>query len=180
MTACVWFSYAPDFPHLRKSVSRVRELDPKVSVVVALHHGEADPGIPGAKIVRTGFDRGVHLDGPEVAQGVAEVLAGEWSDLVVKIDSDMMLKRAFWQDGPRVFRRRNQSFVGLYALPLPVPQQVARTFRTLPDRCHHEAIAICSRAQLLAAANSIPLTTEQLDGFTPDFVEFLPSVRARS
>lgn len=146
MTALVWFSYPPDFDKLALSIQRCRKLDQTARLVVVLESHHAEPTIDGLEIVRRDFDRGFHLNGINAVHGVAQALAGIDADLVVKIDSDMMPNRAFWLEGPTVFQRFNNFYVGLYALPRHILKIVCRCLEDQPNPGTHEAIAIAGRA----------------------------------
>jgi len=146
MTALVWFSHPPDFAKLALSVARCRELDPSARCIVVIESHHDSPSIDGVEIIRADFARGFHLDGREAVHGVARTLASIDADLIVKIDSDMILSRAFWHDGPTVFQRFNNFYVGLYALPKHILQIIVRCLEDQPNPGPHEAMAIAGRA----------------------------------
>lgn len=160
MTTCVWFTCGRDYPKLARSVERVRQLDPEACCVAVIDEHDTPPeGIP---YLRRSFDRGVHLNTEESVRGVASALCEFDGDLVVKLDSDMLLERAFWLDGPTLFQRSNGFYVGAYALP---PRVLAGVWRGIASAMHtgpHEAIAICFRAAAIMHGLEMPFRHEFL------------------
>lgn len=157
MTAAVWFSHPPDYGKLALSVARVRELDPSARLIVCIESSHDEPAIDGVEVIRRDFSRGFHLDGAEAVHGVAQTLASIDADLIVKIDSDMIPRRAFWLTGPTVFQRFNNFYVGLYAIPRHILQIVARCLQDQPNPGPHEAIAIAGRAVTASHARGEPI-----------------------
>ena len=172
-TACVWFSCPRDYGKLRQSVARVAQLDPSARLVVVVSHGDDHPVIEGVEVVWTGFDRGRHLTGQECVVGVAETLAAVEAEMVVKLDSDMILGEAFWKDGPTFFLRRNASFLGLYAVERSALAAVAATIRHLPMTGVNEANTIGERAVIATNAQGKGCTLVRMSGGKPQFLEFL-------
>lgn len=171
MTAIVWFSHPPDYAKLSASVARVRELDPAAGLIVVIESHHEAPTLDGVEIIRRDFSRGFHLDGVEAVHGVAQTLASIDAEMIVKIDSDMVPKAAFWLDGPTVFQRWNNFYVGLYALPSRVLRIVLRCLMDQPNPGNHEAIAICSRAVVACHALGIPINHHRLSKG-----EFIPEI----
>lgn len=170
-TALVWFSYPPDYAKLALSVARCRELDPAAGCFVVIESHHEAPDIDGVEVIRRDFSRGFHLDGQAAVHGVAQTLASIAADMVVKIDSDMIPRRAFWQDGPTVFQRFNNFYVGLYALPSHILRIVARCLEDQPNPGPHEAIAIAGRAVTASHARG-----EKINHHRLPMGEFIPDI----
>lgn len=173
MTTCVWFTCPRDYHKLSESVARVRLLDPDARCVAVVEPHDTPPeGIEHLECIVRAFGRGSHLDGPDAVRGVARTLAQFDGDLVVKLDSDMIVARAFWHDGPALFQRANGSYVGLYALPPCALDPVARCIDDTPHPGPHEAIAVCFRAVVAMHTLRITFTHHRLPAgvFLPDIV----------
>lgn len=171
MTAVVWFSHPPDYGKLALSVVRVRELDPLARLHVCIESSHDAPALEGIEVIRRDFNRGTHLDGAEAVHGVAQTLASIESDIVVKIDSDMILKRPFWLAGPTVWQRWNNFYVGLYALPRHILRIVVKCLEGQPSPGPHEAIAIAGRAVTASIARG-----EQINHIRMPHGVFIPEI----
>ena len=167
MTALVWFSHPPDYAKLAQSMEHCATLDPEARRIVVIETSHARPEVD-AEILTRDFSRGRHLDGEDAVRGVADTLAEIDADLVVKIDSDMLPSRAFWLDGPAVFQRFNNSFVGLYALPKVAFPTICECITEQPKPGHHEAQAIASRGLVICRTLGIPISLTR----TPEGVYF--------
>lgn len=167
MTAFIWFTCPVHYGMLERSVASVRQHGGDMLLYACISESDPDHGIQGVSTIRRTFDRGWHLDGKAATIGVAETLATIDADLVVKIDSDMILGIPFWRSGPVVFRRCNKSFVGLYALTGQFAASLPQWLATDPPNIHHEANAICRHA-----ASSGVATVVALDGMRPDWLQF--------
>jgi len=160
MTTCVWFTCERDYHKLAQSVARVRQLDPSAHCVAVIDEHDTPP--EGIVHRRRTFDRGVHLNTVGSVFGVAGALSEFDGDMVVKLDSDMLVERAFWLEGPTLFQRANGFYVGAYALP---PRVLAGVWRGITKAMHtgpHEAIAICSRATSIMHGFDMPFRHEFL------------------
>ena len=160
MTTCVWFTCERDYHKLAQSVARVRQLDPSARCVAIIDEHDTPP--EGIVHYRRSFDRGVHLNTVGSVFGVAAVLYEFDGDLVVKLDSDMIVERAFWLEGPTLFQRANGFYVGAYAIPPRVLAGVWRSIASTPNTGPHEAIAICFRAAAIMHGFEIPFRHEHL------------------
>lgn len=167
MNALVWFSHPPDYAKLAESIEHCRKLDQSARRIVVIESAHVRPDVD-AEIITRDFSRGRHLDGEEAVRRVAATLAEIDADLIVKIDSDMLPSRAFWLDGPAVFQRFNNSFVGLYALPKVVFPIICQCIAEQPKPGHHEAQAIASRGLIICRSLGIPITLTR----TPEGVYF--------
>lgn len=156
MTALVWFSHPPDYAKLARSIDHCAKLDPTARRIVVIESRHEKPKVD-AEIIEKNFDRGLHLNGEDAVRGVAATLAGIDADLVVKIDSDMMPRVAFWLSGAAVFQRFNNFFVGLYALPKQAFPAILQCIAEQPAPGHHEAQAIASRGLIVCRALGIPI-----------------------
>lgn len=157
MTTILWFTHPPDYDKLALSVQAARELDSSAKLVACIEPSHEVPSIGGLEIIRRAFNRGFHLDGIEAVHGVAKTLAEIPEGLVVKMDSDMIPRRAFWKDGSTVFQRWNNFYVGVYALPSHILRIVARCLEDQPNPGPHEAIAIAGRAVTASHARGEPI-----------------------
>jgi hypothetical protein len=142
----VWFSYPPHYAALAKSVESVMRVCPHAKTAVVLRHEDPPPSHSFNIIIRDDFPRNEHLTGTPATHGIIQVLAQiaatNPSDIILKIDSDMILQSDFWGTTGRVYRRMNGSIVGVYAIPakvlLSLPAKIVTGLRNMPK----EAITI--------------------------------------
>jgi hypothetical protein len=164
----IWFSHPPDYHRLRESIDSVRSLDGTVGILVCVKDGVDPPDIDGVTVIIGDFPQGHKLAGCETVMGIARTLAMVRTGLVVKLDSDMRVLTPFWRSGEVLFRRRNRSIAGVYALSGEVARRVAESFAENPTRGGHEAIEIGLRALSLGHVKVIEIS-ETL----PDCVEMI-------
>ena len=128
---------------------------------VALVNGVDTTATLIAAKIRTAFNASAALVAVYTV-GVAGALSEFDGDMVVKLDSDMLVGRAFWLEGPTLFQRANGFYVGAYAIPPRVLAGVWRSIANTPNTGPHEAIAICFRAAAIMHGFEIPFRHEHL------------------
>lgn len=159
----VWYSYAPDYLLLERSIEAAKIVYPEARLVVALDINERTEPDVDAHIERTTFNRGMNLRHVEAPEGIASHLRSHCFDAVLKCDSDVMLmsrkwsrpvtngthKIAGWSHSKRV------GFGAAYIMSYSCVNAVADSFRHCPPLNNCEDIEIIGRAKLWCGMNGL-------------------------
>jgi hypothetical protein len=168
----VWFSHPPHYPALAASAAALQRLCSDAKTALVIRPEDPPPTTHFDIIIRDDFPRNEHLTGTEATHGIirilAQIAAQNPAEIIVKIDSDMILRAPFWGTTGRVYRRPNGSIVGLYAVPaqvlLTLPEKIVPGLLNMPK----EAITIGRHA----IAHGVPV--EDIPTNIPPTVQIIP------